>query len=160
MRPFVAILKQRIYTRNEEVTHRLNTSIMKNFLFVLVFVLLGSIVLEAQSLVGIWHCQSKKECIDFTPDGRFKIFSDKYVKYGRYKVENNKLHLKEIGAENHVSFNLTSSSKAHFILSDDQNNKKRFTYFDQTKMCQKEFKRAIAIYFQRDQYQKRLVSNY
>jgi hypothetical protein len=133
---------------------------MKNFLFILAFILVGGIGLEAQSLVGIWHCQSKKECIDFTPDGRFKIFSDKYVKYGRYKVEENKLYLKEIGAENPVSFNLTSSSKAQFILSDDQKNSKRFIYFGKTKMCQKEFQKAIAIYYQRDQFQKRLVSNY
>lgn len=133
---------------------------MKPFLFVLTLVLLGGFSLDAQSMAGIWHCPSKKECIDFTADGRFKIFSDKYVRYGRYKIENNKLYLKEIGSEASISFNLLANSDAHFIISDDQENKKRFTYFDQTKMSHKEFQKAIAIYYHRDKYQKRLVSSY
>lgn len=122
--------------------------------------MLASLQVNGQSLTGIWHCKSQKECIDFTPDGRFKIFSDKFVRYGRYKVENNKLFLKEIGSEESVSFNLLASSNAHFVVADDQENKKRFIYFDQTKMSQKEFQKAIAIYYHRDKYQKRLVSNY
>ncbi len=132
---------------------------MKYLLLILLFVFCCGLNLDAQSLTGIWHCQSKKECIDFTPDGRFKIFSDKYVRYGRYRVTKNKLYLKEIGNENSVSFNLIASSTAHFVIADDRKNKKRFLYFDQTKMSQKEFQKAIAIYYQRDQYQKRLVSN-
>jgi len=133
--------------------------IMKNLLLVLTLALLGTLSVNAQSLTGIWHCQSKKECIDFTPDGRFKIFSDKYVRYGRYKVDNNRLYLKEIGTEESTSFNLVANTGVHFVIADDQNNKKRFLFFDQTKMSQKEFQKAIAIYYQRDRYQKRLVSN-
>lgn len=133
---------------------------MKHFLIVLTLVLFGSFHLDAQALTGIWHCQSKKECIDFTTDGRFKIFSDKYVRYGRYKIDKNKLFLKEIGAEEPISFNLVANSDAHFVISDGQENKKQFIYFDQTKMSQKEFQKAIAIYYHRDKYQKRLVSNY
>ncbi len=132
---------------------------MKYSLFVFVIFFVGVAGLQAQSLTGIWHCKANNECIDFTVDGRFKIFSDKYVRYGRYKIENNRLYLKEIGLEEAVPFEVVSDSDAHFVLSDGK-TKRKFIYFDQTKMSHKEFQKAIAIYYHRDQYQKRLVSNY
>ncbi len=132
---------------------------MKFSLFALIFFFMGVATLQAQSLVGVWHCQNKKECIDLTVDGRFKIFSDQYVRYGRYKIENNRIYLKEIGLEEALSFELISYSNDHFVLSDGE-HKRKFVFFDQTKMSHKEFQKAIAIYYHRDQYQKRLVSNY
>jgi len=132
---------------------------MKTFLFALGLVLFGTMGLHAQSLAGIWHCQAKKECIDFTPDGRFKIFSDKFVRYGRYMIDEDRLYLKEIGSLDAKTFRLLRVSDDRFIIADEQNHKKQFHLFDRSKMSQAEFKKAITIYFHRDQYQKRLVSN-
>lgn len=119
--------------------------------FILTTILCLTVIhLSAQPLEGIWHSADHKQVIDFTKDGRYKIFGKNFVKYGRYKLKGAKIYFKEIGDVEALKLDFSKKDKKVFNLIKEDGQKITFKYFDESSLTHEEFARALKLYYIRD----------